>query len=610
MIANTVNNAFVVGQWVRGEKFFGREAIIAELLTGPRHSVWVAALRRMGKTSLLREIERRVRHDAASRFLPLYWDCAGATDDLTLRESLLAALEEHAHHFREQATWETLSTPEILRKLREAAKAQSRTLLLLCDETEALLTVAKHDPHLLARLRRVLQNEHVRCILTATRRLAQLETLDATGTSPFLHGFVPPLYLAPWSEAEARVFLAHAGFADEAQRELYARSGGHPFVLQLLAKRTVELGEIAAAYQHLQNDATVHNFFAVDWNTLQPVEQLLLQRCANATGGNMHDTESRVALQTLAALGLIIAHEGQWQVRMPLFQTWLAQMKQATSTQQTIAMSGNLQPGERVGEYEILHELGRGGMGIVYCGRDVHLQRLAAIKILHADLLGEEHARTRFLAEARTASLFHHPHVATIYGIAFKNETPCLCMEYVAGLRLEHWAKSPEATFARKLEIAKQIASALAAAHAIPLIHRDLKPSNIMVRHDGVVKLLDFGIARRLSHATRLTQAGQMLGTLAYMSPEQASNLELDTRSDVFSFGAVLYELFAGQPAFTGDNELALAYSIVNETPRPLATSFPRALSDLLQRMLAKLPAQRPLNGQEVSHLLEALAGN
>lgn len=610
MITNTANNPFVVGQWVRGEKFFGREAILAELLEGPRQSVWVAALRRMGKTSLLREIERRVQHDAASQFLPLYWDCAGATDDTTLRESLLAALEESAQNFREQATWETLSTPEVLRKMQQEAKTQSRTLLLLCDETEALLTVAQHDPHLLARLRRVLQSEHVRCMLTATRRLAQLETLDATGTSPFLHGFVPPLYLAPWSEAEARTFLAHAGFAEDVQRELYARSGGHPFVLQLLAKRTFELGELAAAYEQLQNDATVHNFFAVDWNTLQPAEQLLLQQCANATSARMHDTESRVALQTLAALGLIIAHEGQWQVRMPLFQAWLMQMKQATSTQQTIVMPGNLQPGERVGGYEILREIGRGGMGIVYCARDLYLQRLAAIKILHADLLHEEHARARFLAEARTASLFHHPHVATIYGVEFKNEAPCLCMEYVEGSRLDHWAKSSEATFARKLEIAKQIASALAAAHAMPLIHRDLKPSNIMVRNDGAVKLLDFGIARRLTNATRLTQAGQMLGTLAYMSPEQASNLELDTRSDVFSLGAVLYELFAGQPAFTGDNELALAYSIVNEMPRPLATSYPQALSDLLQRMLAKLPAQRLVNGQEVALALEAISGN
>lgn len=609
MAVTIAQNPFVVGQWVRGENFFGREEIIAELLQSPRRAVWVAALRRMGKTSLLREMERRVQHDDATPFLPLYWDCEGAADEATLRESLLAALDESAHPFPEQPSWEKFSTPEILRKVQQAVRARKHTLLLLCDEVEALLTVAKNDPHLLARLRRVLQGEHVRCVLTATRRLAQLETFDEAGTSPFLHGFVPPLYLAPWTEAEAICFLAQTGFTAETQRELYAKSGGHPFVLQLLAKRTLELGALAAAYEHLQNEATLHSFFAVDWNTLQPAEQRLLLQCATGAACDTVSTESRVALQTLAALGLLTTRAGQWHVRLPLFQAWLVQTQAAINFRTAVLVPGSLQIGERVGAYEIVREIGRGGMGVVYRGRDVHLQRMAAIKVLHEELLLEPHARARFLAEARAASLFHHPHVAAIYGIEFKNDMPCLCMEYIEGQRLDRWAKTSEATFARKLVIAKQLASALGAAHAIPLIHRDLKPGNIIVRNDGAAKLLDFGIARRLSHATRLTQAGQILGTLAYMSPEQVSKLELDTRSDVFSLGVVLYELFAGQPAFVGENELALAYSIVNETPPPLPSSVPHALADLLLRMLAKLPEQRPMNGQEVSLLLEGISG-
>lgn len=609
MAATIAQNPFVVGQWVRGENFFGREEIIAELLQSPRRTVWVAALRRMGKTSLLREMERRVQQDEATPFLPLYWGCEGATDEATLRESLLAALDESAHTFPEQPSWEKFSTPEILRKVQQAVRARKHTLLLLCDETEALLNVAKNDPHLLARLRRVLQNEHVRCILAATRRLAQLETFDEAGTSPFLHGFVPPLYLAPWTEAEASYFLAQAGFAAEAQRELYAKSGGHPFVLQLLAKRTLELGALAAAYEHLQNEATLHSFFAVDWNTLQPAEQRLLLQCATGAACDTASTDSRVALQTLAALGLLTTRVGQWHVRLPLFQTWLVQTQSPAKFQSTVLLPGSLQIGERVGAYEIVREIGRGGMGVVYCGRDVHLQRMAAIKVLHAEFFNEPQARARFLAEARAASLFQHPHVATIYGIEFKNDMPCLCMEYIEGQRLDHWAKTSEATFAHKLEIAKQLASALAAAHAMSLIHRDLKPSNIIVRHDGAAKLLDFGIARRLSRATRLTQAGQVLGTLAYMAPEQVSKLELDARSDVFSFGVVLYEMFAGRPAFIGENELALAYSIVNETPPPLPSSLAPALAHVLMRMLAKLPVQRPQNGKEVLLLLEAISG-
>jgi predicted Ser/Thr protein kinase len=608
MSTTGANNPFVVGQWVRGEKFFGREEIIAELLFGPRQAVWVAGLRRTGKTSLLREVERRALHAGDSSLFPLYWDFEGAVDDGTLRESLLAALDESANALPAGAAWENLSAAEVLRKVQQEAKGRGQTLLLLCDEAEALLTVAQNDPHLLARLRRALQGNNVRCILTATRRLAKLETFDEAGTSPFLQGFVPPVYLGPLHENELQPLLAQAGFAPGLQTELYRRSGGHPFVLQLLAKRTLEMGSLDRAYEHLQHDATLHNFFSVDLNTLQPGERLLLQQCAASAGLDAHapnDTETRTALQTLAALGLLVQEQERWRLRLPLFQAWLAQSTSAT--QPTVAMPASLQPGERAGAYEILRELGRGGMGVVYLGRDVHLQRLAAIKVLHPELLGEEQPRARFLAEARAASLFHHPHVAAVYGVAFKGELPCLCMEYVEGERLDHWAKSEAATFAGKLDVAKQIASALAAAHAIPLIHRDLKPSNVIVRRDGVAKLLDFGIARRLAHATRLTHTGQMLGTLAYMSPEQASNLELDARSDVFSFGLVLYELFTGKPAFTGANELALAYSIVNENPAaPTAhdPSLPRALSELIVRMLAKLPGQRFNHGAEV---LEAL---
>lgn len=131
MNTTSTNNPFVVGQWVRGEKFFGRAEIIAELLFGPRQAVWVAALRRMGKTSLLREVERRVLQNAESNFLALYWDLEGAIDDITLRESLLAAVEESASGLRVETSWENLSTPEVLRKIQQKAKSRQRAVLLL-----------------------------------------------------------------------------------------------------------------------------------------------------------------------------------------------------------------------------------------------------------------------------------------------------------------------------------------------------------------------------------------------------------------------------------------------------------------------------------------------
>jgi predicted Ser/Thr protein kinase len=605
---------FVIGQWVRGEKFFGREALITELLEGPRSAIWVAGLRRMSKTSLLREIEYRVLQNPVT-YLPLYWDLEGATEDETLRESLLAALDETASGFTPESAWEELATPEILRRIQKVVRQQEKILLLLCDEVEALLTVAKADPHLLARLRRIMQaSDSVRCILTATRRLARLETLDATETSPFLHGFVPPLYLSPMSEAETQPLLAQAGFPPELQKTLYQLTGGHPFLLQVMAKRTLELGSIDQVLESMKHDETLQNFFVVDYNTLQPAEKSLLRRCAETkVPAVTTDTTESMAKQTLLALGLIIEHEGILHLRSSLIKAWLEMVKdEGVTIAKSIPTTGfrELRCGERIGAYEILHEIARGGMGMVYCARDIHLERLAALKLLNPELIHDKTHRARLLTEAKALSQLQHSNVATIYSVEFLGEAPCLCMEYIDGQRLDDWAQIPPKGLTQRLEISRQIASALAAAHGIGIVHRDLKPSNVLVRNDGVCKLVDFGIARRLTSASRITNTGQTPGTPAYMSPEQVTNLDVDARSDVFSFGVVLYELFTGVRPFHGDNELALAYAIVNETPTPpcaLQPTLPKTLEILILRMLQKKPKARFGDGKEVLQELEKL---
>lgn len=611
MNSSSDRNPFVIGQWVRGEKFFGREALIIELLEGPRSTVWVAGLRRMGKTSLLREIERRVAQNAATIYLPLYWDLEGAVDDATLRESLLAALDEVPGDLVVETAWEELSTPEVLRKIQKAARQQGKILLLLCDEVEALLAVAKDNPHLLARLRRVMQtSDSVRCILTATRRLSRLETLDTTETSPFLHGFVPPLYLSPMTESEIQPLLARAGFAPETQKILYQLTGGHPFLLQVMAKRTLELGSVEQVFDGMQHDETLQNFFTVDYNTLQPAEKLLLRRCAGnkipaATAG----TTENMAKQTLLALGLLCEQEGRLQPRSPLIKAWLEMVKDESEPARTTHTTSGfrlLRRGERIGSYEILHEIAAGGMGVVYCGRDIHLQRLAAIKVLNPEMVRDETHRARLLAEARALSQLQHPNIALIYAVEFLGEAPCLCMEYIDGQRLDDWAVHPAKSMAQRLVISRQIASALTATHGLGIVHRDLKPSNILVRRDDVCKLVDFGIARRLTSADRITNTGQTPGTPAYMSPEQVSNLDVDVRSDIFSFGVVLYELFTGVRPFVGDNELALAYAIVNENPAPQPT-LPKALETLICRMLQKEPEARFVDGRHVLLELEKI---
>lgn len=611
-------NPFVIGQWVRGEKFFGREDLMAELLEGSRTAVWVAGLRRMGKTSLLREIELRVLQNAASPCLPLYWDMEGAANNETLCESLLAALDETSGRFAAETDWKKTSTPELLRKIHQAARLQQKTLLLLCDEVEALLAVAQDDPHLLARLRRIMQGStDMRCILTATRRLTRLETLDATETSPFLHGFTPPLYLPPLREEECQALLRQGGFSEPLEAELYRLSGGHPFLIQVLAKRMLEFDELEEAFSSMQHDDALLNFFRVDYQTLQPVEQALLRRCAQsdlASSETTTNTVSRTALQTLRALGLLLEQDGILRLRSPLLKTWLSAVAadDATNVIATPAPAWRaLQRGDRIGAYEILHEIARGGMGVVYCGRDVHLQRLVALKLIHPEATREASQRARLLAEARALSQLNHPNIAVIYAVEFIGEAPCLCMEYLEGMRLDDWAHSPEKNFAEKFEVARQIASALAAAHRAGIIHRDLKPSNIIVNAQNHAKLLDFGIARKVDAAERLTQTGQTPGTPAYMSPEQISNLEVDERSDVFSLGVLFYELFTGQRPFAGDNFFALAYAIMNENPAPWELQrgkLPENLIKLITRSLQKLPHKRFADAQELLLALEQVS--
>src|SRR5262245_17015039 len=239
--------------------------------------------------------------------------------------------------------------------------------------------------------------------------------------------------------------------------------------------------------------------------------------------------------------------------------------------------------GSKLGPYEVVAPIGSGGMGDVYRARDTRLQRDVAIKVLPAGVGGDVERRRRFDQEARTVAALSHPNICQIYDVG----ADYLVLEFIDGRPLSG-PVSPELAF----DLALQIASALEAAHARGIIHRDLKPANILVR-DGSAKVLDFGLAKWLDGETMApnTRAGMVLGTLAYMSPEQADGRPVDGRSDIFSFGAIFYELLSGRRAFDGETSAEIIGAVLHGNPPSLEPITP--LTAIVERCLAKAPSDR-----------------
>ena len=269
-----------------------------------------------------------------------------------------------------------------------------------------------------------------------------------------------------------------------------------------------------------------------------------------------------------------------------------------------------LSAGTRLGPYEILSALGAGGMGEVYRARDTKLDRAVAIKILPEAFAADTERIARFQREAKTLASLNHPNIAHIHGLEESNGVRALVMELVEGEDLAQRIARGAIPVAEALPIAKQMADALEAAHEQGIIHRDLKPANIKVRPDGTVKVLDFGLAKAMEPTgvaspsvsqsptittPAMTQAGMILGTAAYMSPEQARGKPVDKRADIWAFGCVLYEMLTGQRAFDGQGVSETLARVIEREPdwaRLPATLSP-ALRTYIRRCLQKDPRQR-----------------
>ena len=274
--------------------------------------------------------------------------------------------------------------------------------------------------------------------------------------------------------------------------------------------------------------------------------------------------------------------------------------------------------GRTISHYEVLEKLGEGGMGVVYKARDSRLKRFVALKVLPPQKITDPKRRRRFVQEARSASALNHPNIVTVYDIDQSDGVDFIAMEYLEGKTLDGMIGRKGLKLDEALNYAIQIADGLAKAHAAGIVHRDLKPGNVMVTGERRAKVLDFGLAKLTEAAPPnpedltlteqpWTDVGLIVGTVSYMSPEQAEGKKLDARSDIFSFGSLLYEMLTGQRAFLRDSPAGTLAAVLHLEPIPLPAEVPQELETVIARCLRKDPASRFQTMADLKVTLEEL---
>lgn len=281
--------------------------------------------------------------------------------------------------------------------------------------------------------------------------------------------------------------------------------------------------------------------------------------------------------------------------------------KEFSKTKTFVSSPKSLQKGAILsGRYKIIEELGRGGMGVVYKAEDIKLKRPVALKFLPPELVHIPEVKTRFMREAQAAAALDHPNICTVHEFDEVDEKPFISMAYIEGQSLKDKLESGWLDLEEALSIAEQVAQGLQEAHKKGIVHRDIKSGNFMVTDSGQAKIMDFGLARK-TEGTLLTKEGSTMGTIAYMSPEQAKGEKVDLRTDIWSFGVVLYEMLTGNLPFRGEHEQAVVYSILKEKPEPVTdikSDIPTSIEQVVSKALEKDPDKRY---QKIDELIDDL---
>ena len=629
-------NPYVVGQWVRGERFYGRNSLIDEILNGPRNSLWVLGTRRIGKTSLLKQLEH-ITSSNGSDYVPIFWDFQGADDPnelkLTFTDALLDAEDRLEAIGIEVSKLEDEDLFTSMARLRRKLRSQGRSLLLLCDEVEELLNLHRQDPALLRKLRRAMQSQDgVRSVLTSSVRLCELAE-ERGDTSPFLHGFSPPLYISGLSAEESLALVRQDGSPAETRPEIESgdaveichRCDHHPYLIQLVCKRFLETGDLEEACRQVVSDRMINYFFSVDFEMLSATERSVLRLIAEqgtATDASIHavmkgDTADRDdALQRLENLGFIGRDESRNYVLSSYFLIrWLEDLAITQPPPQPTLASLYEDPTISIrtidSRYTLHEEIGAGATGSVFKARDAMLDTWVAVKLLKPEYTANRNALERVRQEIVLSRDIAHPNILRVYHLASYEGGTYLTMQWIKGGTLaDRISERGALPVPEVLTIATKLSSALAAAHSHNILHRDIKPGNILVDEEGQPFLADFGLARLIG-GHGLTQHGVFVGTPHYCSPEQVALQELDERSDIYTLGLVIFEMATGRRPFEAETVaeiLAMQRSAPPPDPTSISPGIPGELAAITLRCLAKDPADRIANAKELEEALRRIA--
>jgi serine/threonine-protein kinase len=608
-------------------QFFGRRRemskIFSRLGASRPQSISIVGERRIGKSSLLYHISHpqiRAQYLDGPELYTFALIDFQQKRSITQAEFFGELLRSISRELRDAELARLSPTFDSIRAMLERFREEGRRLIILLDEFDAVTANPAFDLEFYSFLRSLANNYDVAYVTGSSRDLQELCRSRLIADSPFFNIFTN-VFLRAFTHAEALELIsvpsAEAGLPLEGYaRRIIQMSGHFPYLLQIAC--SVYFDHLSENGGRLDREEVEAAFldeakgqFRFMWDHMDENQR----RCIRdfISKGSVEKEQEHI-YEDLKRAGYFIEDERGPRIFSYLFESVISRPRKV---QIADAQTPLIEPQGHIGRFQIVRALGAGGMGEVFEAYDTQLHRTVAIKVLAPKYVEDETIRERFLREARMTSKLNHPNIAIVYEIGQAAGTPYIVMEYVEGEPLSKLLSSGPLDLKSVIEIGRQAADALSEAHERGIVHRDIKPSNIMITPRGRAKILDFGLAKPLPLADdgggrkQLTESGILIGTINYMSPEQASGKdELTASSDLFSLGVVLYEATTGRLPFDGETYLQIIEAITRREPAPIKNYRPEAPAELIriiERMLKKSPSERYNSAAEVSRDLAAI---